>query len=85
MLVRPYNDNLAVSPDNAVNFVPYATKGLLTSALYVGGAGSVVAVDENGEATTFVAVPVGTFLPIAVKRVNATGTTATNLVACYWV
>jgi hypothetical protein len=50
-------------------------------ALYVGGAGNLVAINENDVAVTFVAVPAGTILPIATKRVNSTNTTATNIVA----
>ena len=55
----------------------------LTKALYVGGAGNLVAVSISGEVVTFTAVPAGTVLPIRVKRVNATGTTATAIVALY--
>lgn len=50
-------------------------------AVYVGGAGNIVAVDDAGTAVTFSAVPAGTVLPIEAKRINATGTTATLLVA----
>lgn len=54
----------------------------LTRAIYVGGAGDVVAVDADNTPTTFTAVPAGTLLPIRVRRVNA-ATTATNIVAIY--
>ena len=50
------------------------------SAIYVGGAGSVTVVMESGDTVLFTAPPVGTILPIRVKKVNATGTTATLLV-----
>jgi hypothetical protein len=51
-------------------------------SLYVGGAGSVAVMGlGDSVATTFVGVPAGTILPVAVKRVMATGTTATNIVA----
>jgi hypothetical protein len=59
----------------------YPIKGGPARALYVGGAGNVAAINENGVAVTFAAVPAGAVLPIATKRVNATGTTATNLIA----
>lgn len=49
--------------------------------LYVGGAGAVAAILEDGGTVTFTAVPVGTHLPYIFKRILATGTTATNLVA----
>ncbi|WP_210316677.1 spike base protein, RCAP_Rcc01079 family [Agrobacterium tumefaciens] len=55
----------------------------LTRALYVGGDGTVVAVDANGTAVSFVGVVAGTILPIRVSRVNSTSTTATNIVAMW--
>ncbi len=59
----------------------YAIKGGPARALYVGGTGDVAALNENGVAVTFAAVPAGAVLPIATARVNETGTTATNIVA----
>ena len=53
----------------------------VTQAVWVGGAGNVVAVMQNGQTGTFTGVTAGTVLPIAAKRINATSTTATNLVA----
>lgn len=50
-------------------------------ALYVGGAGNVCALNEEGVAVVFVGVPAGTILPITTKRVKSTSTTATNIVA----
>lgn len=55
----------------------------LTRKVYVGGAGNVVAVDADGNAVTFTAVPAGTMLDIAVRRINSTSTTATAMVAIY--
>lgn len=52
-----------------------------TQAVWVGGAGNVVAVMQDGRTGTFTAVTAGAVLPIAVRRINATLTTATNLVA----
>lgn len=71
------NDSFrAVTPSDS-----HAIKGGPARALYVGGTGDVVALNENGVAVTFSAVPAGAVLPIVTARVNATGTTATNLVA----
>lgn len=50
-------------------------------ALYVGGTGTVTAVLLDGSTVLFTAVPVGAILPLQFKRINATGTTATLLVA----
>ena len=55
----------------------------LTAGIYVGTAGNVVAISNNGTITTFLNVPAGMILPICARRVNTTGTTAANLVALY--
>jgi hypothetical protein len=67
----------AVTPDDTDNLSAPAR------GLYVGGAGDVAAVGLDGVAVTFVGVAAGTILPIAAKRVNETGTTATDIVALY--
>lgn len=74
------------SPDyrpSAHNVTPSDANDLSTPGvgLYVGGAGNISAIMEDGTTVTFTAVPVGTVLPFIFKRINATGTTATNLVA----
>jgi hypothetical protein len=57
----------------------------LTRAIYVGGTGDVAAVLQNGDMPgAFKALPVG-YHPITARRINATGTTATNLMALYQV
>jgi len=53
----------------------------VSRALYVGGAGDLIAVRADGVEVPFVGVPAGTLLPIRAKRVKATGTTATSIVA----
>lgn len=65
----------AVTPSDSVNLSQPAR------SLYIGGTGAVSVVMYGDEATVvFPAAPVGV-LPIQVTRVNATGTTATNIVA----
>ena len=64
----------AVTPSDAVNF------SRVCRCIYVGGAGNVVAVRKDGTAVTFTGVLAGTFLPIRAIRVNATNTTATDMV-----
>ena len=67
----------AVTPSDSTDLTT------LARAIYVGGAGNVVAVQHDGTAVTFTAVPAGTVLPIAVRRINATNTTATAIVALH--
>jgi hypothetical protein len=55
-----------------------------TDAIWVGGSGIVVAVFENGQTANFTCTA-GQILPLKVKRVNATATTATLLNALYRV
>jgi hypothetical protein len=68
---------VAVTTSDSVN-LPGAPIGF-----YVGGAGDVALVGHDGAAVTFSAVPAGTILPCGAKRVNATNTTATLIVALY--
>lgn len=64
----------SVTPDDVVNLANPAR------SLYIGGTGSLSVEMYGGGTQSFAAVPVGIF-PIQVTRVNATGTTATNIVA----
>lgn len=74
----PFNFSKAITPSDSVNFAEGPT-----NAIYVGGAGAVVVVYQDGTTSTLAAVPAGTMLNIKAKRVNSTSTTATNLVAMY--
>lgn len=67
-----------VTPNDTVDLADGNTKGL-----YVGGTGNVAVTMADGNDITFNALSVGTIHPISVKRVKATGTTATNIVAVY--
>ncbi|MGA0837813.1 MAG: spike base protein, RCAP_Rcc01079 family [Ilumatobacteraceae bacterium] len=67
----------AVTPSDSTDLTT------LARAIYVGGAGNVVAVQHDGTAVTFTGVPAGTVLPIAVRRINSTSTTATAIVALH--
>lgn len=54
--------------------------------LYVGGLGDVRVLTAGGDTVEFTNVPAGTFIPVQVVRVYAsghTGTPATNLVALW--
>lgn len=67
----------AVTPSDSTDFSLGKCR-----ALYVGGAGNLVAI-LGGTAITFNSVPAGSVLWIAASRVNSTSTTATNIVALY--
>ncbi len=67
----------AITPHDSTD-LQYVTRGV-----YVGGAGNIVAVDEGGTAVTFNGATAGTILPIRVRRINNTSTTATGLVALW--
>jgi hypothetical protein len=66
---------------SAAAVTPSDTTQLAGKALYIGGAGNVTLVTESGAVVLFTAPPVGSILPVKFTRVNATGTTATLLVA----
>ncbi len=74
----PYDGAAAVTPDNATLFSKWPSR-----ALYVGGGGNLSIVFEDDSVASMVGVPTGTTLRVKAKRVNATGTTATNIVALY--
>ena len=76
-LGSPAKSAAAVTPADGADL------GTVARSLYVGGGGDVK-VDMAGSGTvTFVAVPAGSILPVRAKRVYATGTTATNIVALW--
>lgn len=67
-----------VTPDNATELT------YVSRSLYVGVGGDVsVQMQGTGTAVVFKNVPTGSILPIRVKRVNSTATTATNMVSIY--
>lgn len=70
------------SGDNWVAVTPNdgADLAVIPKALYIGGAGNIVVNGADGNAATF-AVTAGQILPIRARRVRATSTTATGIVA----
>jgi hypothetical protein len=72
-----YSHAFSITPSNTVDFT-YASR-----AIYVGTAGAISVVTVNDEVVVFAAVPAGTLLPIRAKRINSTGTGASNLVGLY--
>lgn len=72
---RPSGKFFAVSKSDTVD-LPYPAR-----AIYVGGAGAVAVLNDEGQAVTFSGVTAGSWLPIKTKRVMSTNTDATNMVA----
>lgn len=64
----------AITPHDTTNFTTRAR------AVYVGVSGDITAVFADGAAVLFKSVPQGSVLPIEIRRINATGTTASSLV-----
>lgn len=76
----------AVTPSDTVNIANPSNQngsGNNGCVLYVGGAGNVKVLTAGGSEVTFTGVQAGTFMPVQVKRVFATGTTATSIVALW--
>ena len=73
---KPSAAAVAIVPSNTVN-ISAPTRGI-----YVGVSGDVTAV-VGGTAILFTSVPPGMILPVVATRVNATGTTATGLIALF--
>lgn len=66
----------SVAPSNTVNFTNIARQ------LYIGTAGDVAVLTQSDVVITFKNVGAGSTIgPFFIKRVNATGTTATDIVA----
>jgi hypothetical protein len=72
-LTSPVIDGFAVTPSDGVD-LPEQTR-----ALYIGGGGAVSCVLAGGATLTFAGLLAGTVLPVRVRRVRATGTTATSI------
>lgn len=80
--IPAYKKGVDVSKSNAVDFVNQAGQGILCDAIFVGGAGVVAVVWEDGSVSELTATA-GQILPVKARRVNNTNTTATLMVALY--
>lgn len=81
-----YHTGLSDTAANAAAITPHDSTDLsrTTRGIYVGGAGNVsVEMKSTGTAVVFQGLAAGTILPVRATRVNATGTTATNLIALW--
>lgn len=84
MILKNINNKQAdIQPSNGEAVTVSDSTEVDYRGLYIGGAGAVVVVflgDDSDTAVTFAGVPAGTILPIQVKKVMSTNTTATNIV-----
>ena len=76
-LSSPAERAIAVNPSNSINLP------VVSRAIYVGTGGNITVLMQGGDTVTIQNVADGTILPIRVSRVNATDTTASNIVS-FW-
>ena len=76
-LTSPAIDGQAVMPSDT------ALLAQVSRAIYVGTAGDISAELASGTQVTFTAVPAGMILPLRLRRVRATGTSARDIVALW--
>lgn len=67
-------------PADAAAITPNDTTAVSLCGVYIGGTGDVVLTTIRGNDVTYKAVPVGTTIWLAISKVKATNTTATNIV-----
>ena len=79
-----YNKAVAIVTSDLVDFANPQAPTRCCDAIYIGGAGVVVVVLEDSVTASFTCVA-AQILPIKARRVNATSTTATLLLALYTI
>ena len=76
----------SVTPSNTTDIPSVSSQdgsGNNGCVLYIGGAGTLKVTTVGGDEITFSGVLAGTFFPVQVTRVWATGTSATNIIALW--
>jgi len=73
----PAQRGFAVTPNDAVDLAAE------TRGLWVGASGDLALVLASGDEVTLAGAVGGSVLPLRIRRVKATGTTATQLVGLY--
>lgn len=68
-----YDDAFPITPDDSNNLARIPT------AILVGGAGTLKVLTQGGSTVSLNSIAAGTILPLRVKKVFASGTSATNL------
>ena len=72
-----------VTKSDSISIMNSSSVAEMPRALYVGGGGSITLVTGDNDTVTLMGVLGGSLLPIRVKRVNNTGTSATDIVALF--
>jgi len=72
-------DDIMVSGETYVVYEPYTNYPVF----YVGATGDVEVVTDGGDTILFTGVLGGTWMPVKIKKINATNTTATSIVATW--
>ena len=73
----------AIAGAAAVGYKIYVGATNPGCVLYVGNTGNLRVLTTSGADLTFVGIPAGSFVPVQVKRVFSTNTTATDIVALW--
>ena len=73
----------AATPSDTVDIAAVTGGSNNGCVLYIGGFGDVKVLTVGGDAITFAGVNGGTFMPVQVLKVFATGTSATDIVALW--
>jgi hypothetical protein len=76
-LTAPARDAAAVTPNDAIDLT------YLPRALYIGHGGDLSLRCAGGQSVVLQNVPGGSVLPLRVTGINATGTSATGIVALW--
>lgn len=79
----PAVGGFVITPSNVTVFDNVGANPPPARSIYVGGAGNLTCIMSDDSSVLFSAVPAGTILPITVKQVLSTGTTATLLIGLY--
>ena len=77
-LTSPPEDAASITPGDAGSELSHVTR-----ALYVGVAGDLVLLMQGGATVVLRGVPSGSFLPLRVRQVLASGTSADGIVG-FW-
>lgn len=76
-LIHPVEHGMSITPDDDNDLSTTAR------AVYLGASGNLKVTLSSGDTVTFVGLAAGVIHPIVAKRIWATGTTATGILAFY--